>query len=403
MDPIAIDGRQTIIIAILALYLGKYANAKISILRKLNIPDPIIGGLSVSILFSLIYLAFGFEFEFAADLQIELLIVFFTALGLSTTFETMRKGGKLFAIFAVAAVVFMILQNGVGGLVAYAAGLDPLIGLLGGSVSMAGGPGIAAAWASVFESDYGIASASEVGIAFATVGMVLGGVLGGPVASRLVKRHKLTPETDAVLSIGVAHSETEVEISYDSMLRTILTMALTIGIGTGIHYLLDQVNFNLPTFAACLIGGILVINLGPLMFRKLKFPKPNQSRSLALISELSIGLALVMSLMTMQLWTLASVGPAIFLILAIQTVMAVAFAGIVLFRLMGSDYESAAMASGFVGVFLGVTSTGLANISAAEKSYGAAPRALLIIPLIGAFVVELTNPIITQLFIQLFS
>ncbi|WP_419555559.1 sodium/glutamate symporter [Ruegeria lacuscaerulensis] len=264
-------------------------------------------------------------------------------------------------------------------------------------------PGTAAAWASVFEKDYGIASASEVGIAFATVGIVLGGVLGGPVTARLVTRHKLTPDADSILSIGTAHSETEVKISYDIMLRTILTIAITIGIGTGIHYLLELVNFKLPTFAACLIGGILVINLGPLVFRKLEFPKPIQSRSMALVSELSIGLSLVMTLMAVQLWTLAAVEPGIFLIIAVQTFLAVAFAGIILFRLMGSDYESAAMASGFVGFFLGVTSTGLANISAAEKTYGAVPHALLVIPLIGAFVVDLTNPIITQLFIQILS
>ena len=187
------------------------------------------------------------------------------------------------------------------------------------------------------------------------------------------------------------------------MLRTILTICITVGIGLGMDQLFQLIHFKIPAFAACLIAGILVINFGPMLFRTLEFPKPNQSRSLALVSELSVGLVLVMSLMSMQLWTLAEVGPAIFVILAVQTVLAIICAGVVIFRALGSDYESAVMASGFVGVFLGVTSTGLANVSAVNKMYGASPRALLIIPLVGAFVVELTNPIITQAFINLFG
>lgn len=403
MDTIVLDGRQTIIIAILAMYLGKFLNSKIKFLRTYHIPDPITGGVAASILFGLVYVVLDLQFKFAMELRDELLIVFFTAIGLSTRFETMLKGGRQLVIFAVIAVVFMFLQNGVGGLVAYVAGLDPLVGVLGGSVSMAGGPGTAAAWAPVFQKEYGVASASEIGIAFATVGMVLGGVLGGPIAARLVTRHKLSSDSDEKLSIGIEYSDKKVEIAYDSMLRTILTIAITVGIGLGIHFLFDLINFKLPTFAACLIAGILVINFGPMLFRKLTFPKPNQSRSLALVSELSIGLVLVMSLMAMQLWTLAEVGPGIFLILAVQTVLAVIFAGVIIFRAMGSDYESAVMASGFVGVFLGVTSTGLANISAVNKMYGPSPRSLLIIPLVGAFVVELTNPIITQIFLNLFG
>jgi ESS family glutamate:Na+ symporter len=310
-----------------------------------------------SILFGLIYGLADVQFKFQLDLRDELLIVFFASIGLSTRYETMIKGGKILAIMAVVAIVFMFLQNGVGALVASVAGLDPLVGVLGGSVSMAGGPGTATAWAPIFQKDHGIDSASEIGNAFATVGMVLGGILGGPLAARLVTRHKLEHQSDAIPDIGTEYTEKKVEISYDSMLRTILTIGITVGIGLGIDQLFQMINFKLPTFAACMVAGILVINIGPLLFRSLNFPKPNQSRSLALVSELSVGLVLVMSLMTMQLWTLAKVGPVIIVILVIQTVLVMVFAAVVVFRAMGSNYDAAVMASGYVGIFLGGFST----------------------------------------------
>ncbi len=403
MEPYQLDGRQTVIIAILAVYLGKFVNSRVEFLRHYHIPDPVTGGFFASVIFSIVYVASGTEFAYTMGIRDGLLLIFFTCIGLSTKVETMISGGKQLAVIAVIAIVFMFLQNGVGALVARVTGLDPLVGILGGTISLAGGPGTAAAWDTQLASDNHVASANELGNAFAMLGMLLGGLLGGPVAARLITRHKLESgsDADAVPAIGIEQTDKPIEISYESMMRTGLTICISVGLGLLLNKGLKAVNFDLPDFAVCLISGILVINLGPRIFGRLKFPQPNQSRSLALVSDLSVSVVLVMSLMSMQLWAMAGLGPAVLSIMFAQIILVVLFTAFVVFRGMGSNYDAAVISSGFIGVFLGVTSTGLANVSAVTQSYGASPRALLIIPLLGAFIVDLTNPFITQLFVSL--
>lgn len=178
------------------------------------------------------------------------MLVFFTTLGLSIRFETILQGGKQFIILGAAAIVFMGLENGIGAVVAFAVGLDALVGVIGGTVSMAGGPGTATAWAPTFEKDYGIKAATEIGNAFAMAGMVLGGILGGPLAARLIAKYKLKCDSSDVPGIGLRYADKKVEINYHSMLRTILTICITVGIGLGLFRLLQMVGFKLPAFAA---------------------------------------------------------------------------------------------------------------------------------------------------------
>ena len=187
------------------------------------------------------------------------------------------------------------------------------------------------------------------------------------------------------------------------MLHTILTVFIAVGIGLMLDKLFVAVHFQLPEFAACMIAGVLIINLGPKLLPMFDWPKPNQSKSLSLMSELSVGLVLVMSLMPMKWSILLDTGPAILVLLVVQSVLAVVVAGLVVFRAMGANYDGAVIASGYVGVFLGVTSTGMANVSAVTQSHGASPKAILMIPLLGAFLVEMFNPIVVQMFLGWFG
>jgi ESS family glutamate:Na+ symporter len=405
MDSLVLDGRVTVIVAIFALYLGKFVNARVAFLRTYQIPDPITGGVVASILFGLLYGVAGVEFEFDTSVRDALLLIFFSCIGLSTRLATVLAGGRQIVILGVVAVVFMFAQNGIGVFVASLAGLDALIGVVGGTVSMAGGPGTAVAWGQVLQSDYGVDSAINIGTAFAAVGMVIGGLLGGPLAARLIDRHQLQSQadSDSVPAIGVGAAEQQVEINYDSMLRTILTVFIAVGMGLVLDKLFKSINFQLPDFAACMITGVFIINLGPKLLPMLDWPRPNQSKSLSLLSELSVGLVLVMSLMPMKWSILLDVGPTILLILIAQSVLVVTVAALVVFRAMGSSYDGAVIASGYVGVFLGVTSTGMANVSAVTQSYGASPKAILMISLLGAFLVEMLNPIVVQLFLGWFG
>lgn len=403
METLVLDGRQTIVLAILVLFLGKFLTSKIAFLRNYNIPEPVSGGLIGSIVFGLIYGIFDLQFDFALDVRDELLIVFFTTIGLSSRFSTLLKGGAQLAILLVLAVVYLAIQNGTGVLVAMLAGFDKLVGVIGGSVSLSGGHGTTIAWTPVFRDQYGIDFAGEIGIACATFGLILGGLLGGPLARFLIERHKLEPDSDAVQTVGIEHDHEMIPIDYDTMLRTTLVVFVAIGIGIHIDMGLDYLGVQLPTFVSCLFAGILVINLLPVLFPRLKVPKPEQSRPLALISDISLGLFLAISLMSLQLWTLADLGFAILLMLVAQVVVVMLWAGIVVFRAMGATYDAAVMSSGYVGLALGATPTAIANMTAVTKLYGPSPRAFIIVPLIGAFFIDLANAIVIQLYIGWFS
>ncbi len=403
METLTLDGRQTIVIAILVLYFGKLINAKINFLREFNIPEPVTGGLIASILFGLIYAIFNLQFEFALDVRNELLIAFFTTIGLSSRFETLLKGGVQLGILLVLAVIYLSIQNGTGVLVATLAGFDQLIGVIGGSVSLSGGHGTAIAWTPIFRDDHSIALAGEIGIACATFGLILGGLLGGPLAKFLVQRHKLEATSEALPTVGVEHETKMIPIAYDSMLRAIFVIFLAIGIGINIDLGLKQMGVQLPTFVSCLFAGILLTNLGPPLFPYLNMPKPEQSRSLALVSEISLGLFLAISLMSLELWTLADLGLAILMMLIAQVVVVMLWSGIVVFRAMGANYDAAVMSAGYVGLALGATPTAIANMTAVTKLYGASPRAFIIVPLIGAFFIDLANAVVIQLYVGWFG
>ena len=403
MESLVLDGRLTIILAILVLFLGKYLIGKIAFLRDFNIPEPVVGGLIASIVFGLVYALFNLQFEFALGVRDELLIAFFTTIGLSSRFETLLKGGAQLAILLVLAVFYLGIQNGTGVLVATLAGFDQLVGVIGGSVSLTGGHGTAIAWTPIFRDDHGILQAGEIGIACATFGLILGGLLGGPLARFLVQRHKLNPDSDAVQTIGVEYEHEMIPIDYERMMRTIFVVFVTIGIGIEINLGLEVLGVQLPTFVSCLFAGILVTNLVPKLFSKINMPKPEQSRSLALISDLSLGLFLAISLMSLQLWTLADLGYPLVLMLIAQVVMVLLWSGIVVFRVMGANYDAAVMSSGYVGFALGATPTAIANMTAVTKLYGPSPKAFIIVPLIGAFFIDLANAIVIQLYVGWFG
>jgi ESS family glutamate:Na+ symporter len=388
-----LNPRQTVIVAILVLFLGKYLTRKIAFLRDYNIPEPVSGGLIASMVFGLLYIGFDLEVLFALDLRDTLLIVFFTTIGLSSKFSTLIAGGKPLLILLAVAVVYLFMQNLTGLAVAQIARLPLEIGMIGGSVSLSGGHGTAIAWAPRFVSDYGIANAMEVGIACATFGLILGGVVGGPIAKFLITRYRLTPSGDAALTVGVAHERDDTEINYQQMLNSILMICISVGGGLALNEGLQSVGLKLPDFVTCLFAGILVANLGPLVVRRMEWPE--RSRSLALISDLSLGLFLAMSLMSLQLWTLAGLGGPILLLLVAQLVV------MVVFRLMGRDYDAAVMSAGYAGLALGATPTAIANMTAVTEKYGASPRAFVVVPLVGAFFIDIANALIIQFLLDL--
>ena len=393
------DARQTLLIAVLVLFLGRYLNKKIKFLKAYNIPEPVTGGIIASICFSIFYFIFGETIKFALQERDVLLIVFFTCVGLSAKFSTLITGGKALITVLVLAVCYLILQNITGVAVTLFTGLSTAEGVLGGSVSLSGGHGTAIAWAPFFKEHFGIENAMEIGITCATFGLILGGVCGGPIANYLIKRYQLSPSCKGNLSVGI--KDEQEKITVHSIYSVILILCIAIGIGLQLHQIIDDIGIKLPVFVPCLFGGILLTNTLPVIWKKL--PWPTGSSSLALISDFCLGLFLAMSLMSLQLWALIDLALPILLLLTAQVIMVIFFTIFIVFRALGKNYDAAVIASGYAGLALGATPTAIANMTAVTKKYGASPQAFIVVPLVGAFFIDLSNAFVIQFFISWLS
>ncbi len=395
-----LNARETVIIAILVLFLGRYLNQKIAFFRHYSIPESVTGGVLASIVFSGIFLIFDLKVDFSLGQRDALLVVFFTCVGLSARFATLLQGGKALFILLIVAIVYLCIQNLTGIGSALATGLDIQTGVLGGSVSLSGGHGTAIAWAPTFSENFGITNAIEIGIACATFGLVLGGIAGGPLANYLIKRHNLTPNSKEQVSIGFAQDKDE-KITVSSAYSVLLVLCIAIGIGLYLHELSEYLGFKLPVFVPCLFGGILLTNTVPYLWKNIKWP--TGTPTLALLSDFSLGLFLSMSLMSLQLWTLIDLAIPILFLLAAQVVVVIVFTVFVVFRVLGKSYDAAVMSAGYAGLALGATPTAIANMTAVTGKYGASPQAFIIIPLIGAFFIDIANAIVIQTFLNWLS
>jgi ESS family glutamate:Na+ symporter len=390
--------RLTIIIAILVLFLGKGINKKVKFLRDFNIPEPVTGGVLASVVFGIIYWIWGIKFEFALDIRDTLLLVFFTTIGLSSKISTLIRGGKPLLILLVTAIGYLIIQNLTGVIIAGVTGLELPVGLLVGSISLSGGHGTAIAWSPIFVENYGISNAAEISIAGATFGLILGGIVGGPVAKFLINKYKLRSISHEPLTVGIENNLEDVKIDYNTMLKSILLIAIAIGTGVQSNAILRSMGGKIPDFVACLFMGIILTNLLPVAFKKVSWPF--NTPSMALIADISLGLFLAISMMSLQLWTLIDLAGPVILLLVVQVIVIVLFGIFVIFRLMGKTYDAAVMVGGYLGLGLGATPTAIANMTAITEEFGSAPQAFIVVPLVGAFFIDIANVLIIQRFLD---
>jgi ESS family glutamate:Na+ symporter len=396
-----LDPRQTIIVAILVLFLGKYLSQKVTLLREYNIPEPVIGGVLISLLITVSFFLFDSYVAFSLEGRDTFLIIFFTSIGLSSRLVTLLAGGRPLMIMLGLAVAFLFLQNFTGMLVTWVTGLSPQIGILGGSISLSGGHGTTAAWAPTFIERYGITNAMELGMATATFGLVLGGVLGGPIARHLISKHELESSSKEHITVGIPQQPSDESITVNSVLNALLILCIAIGLGIHINLLLTYAGFKLPMFVTCLFAGIILTNTIPLLFKKIRWP--TGTPTLALISDLCLGLFLSMSMMSLQLWKLIDLAGPFVLLLVCQVIMITLFVIFVVFRLLGKNYDAAVMSAGFAGLGLGATPTAIANMTAVAEKYGASPQAFLVIPLVGAFFIDIANAVVVKLILAMVS
>lgn len=381
-----------------AVFLGgAEVNARVALLRRFNIPEPVTGGLVMALAVLAVYLVTGAEIAFELDTRDFFLVVFFTGIGLNARFADLRDGGKPLALLALLTVATIVLQNGIGVIGAALFGFPAQSGVLFGSAALIGGHGTAIAWAPEVARVTGMAGAAELGVATATVGLVLAALVGGPIAGYLIDRHDLSPRRpDEKLAIGLPDSPNRqaTHIDHLTVMRVLLYLFSAIIIGTLAHEAIGQTGLNLPLFVPCLVSGIVIANLRAVLFPRAK--PVTRTPSLALISEFALGAFLTMSLMSLQLWSIADLGLSIAAIMAAQAVFAVLFVLYVLFPVMGGDYRAAVLSAGFGGFVLGATPTAIANMTAVTKRYGPSPIAFVVLPLVSAFLVDIANAIVIQ-------
>ncbi len=291
----------------------------------------------------------------------------------------------------------MVAQNMIGAAGASMFGYPAQAGVLLGSAALIGGHGTAITWAPEVARATGLDSATELGDAVATLGLVLAALVGGPIARLLVEGRNLSPDRpDEGPSVGLP-DETEgksLDIDHLSIMRILLHLNLAIIAGYSLNEAISAAGLKLPLFVPCWIMGIVIANLRALVAPSA--PPVSRTPSLALISEFALGAFLAMSLMSLQLWTIAELGMAIVVIMSAQTLFTVVFVLWVLFPVMGANYRAAVLAAGFGGFALGAAPTAIANMTAVTKRYGPSPIAFIVLPLVSAFFVDIANAIVIQ-------
>lgn len=387
---------------ILVLFVGKWLNRRVAFLREYNIPEPVTGGLLFSVAFALFYVASGIRIEFELTARDVLLVYFFVTIGLNAKLGDLKKGGRPLLILLAATAVFLQLQNLIGIGVNTVLGYQPVSGLLVGSISLLGGHGTAIAWAPTFTERFGISQALEIGVLAATAGLVLASLAGGPLARFLVERYRLEGAPAQQPEVGLHYGERpHTNIDYDSFLRTILAIHVSGVLGLLANQALASAGVQMPMFVTCLLAAIVLTNLVPRVAPKLAWP--SGSPALSLIAEVSLGVFLAMSLMSMQLWTLATLAGPLFVALVAQLAAVLLFAAFVLFRLLGRNYDAAVACAGFVGFGLGATPTAMANMTAVTQRHGASHLAFIIVPLVGAFFIDVINAVSVRFVLSFFS
>lgn len=392
---IDVDPLQTLVTAMLVLYLGTFVISRVTFLGNNNIPVPVVGGVLFAVATSILYAGFEVRVSFDMDLRDPMVLIFFTTIGLGADLRSLGQGGKQLVVFAGICLLYLVVQDGLGVMTSLLLDLHPLVGLLSASITLSGGHGTGAAYADQFANVQNLAGVMELAMACATFGLIIGGLLGGPVAGRLIRRHRLQPSDGATTGV-VEDAEPDTPITSESLLATLFYALLCLTGGEILGRSLSGAVFVLPTFVWCLLIGVVIRNTSPFVPR-LRVHLP----TVDVVGNLSLGLFLAMALMSLRLWELMSLAGPLVVMLGVQALGMAAFATFVTFRVMGSRYDAAIIASGHCGFGMGATPTAVANMEALTRRFGPAPQAFLVVPLMGAFFIDLLNAIVIQVYLTL--
>ena len=421
MTSIELDMIQTAGIGALALIVGMFLTRKVSFLQKFCVPSPVSGGIIFSLITLVLYGWFDVVVSFDGTLKDVFMLAFFTSVGFQSDLKVLKQGGRLLIIMLTLLVVVIALQNLMPMGIACLMGVDPLIGMASGSISMTGGHGTAAGFASVLEG-MGLSGAGTIGMAAATFGLIAGSMIGGPLAERIIRK-KLTHEqiqqqdddvdpamagieSDEASPTGRAKRISTNEQEFQQYAKASYCIILVMGGGTLLSWLFAKTGITFPTYFGALILAAIVRNtLGFVSYKengkKMKAERLLDTERIISVGNICLSLFLGMAMISLKLWELQSLALPLMVILISQVLMMALFAYMVAFPLLGRDYDAAVLCAGLCGFGLGATPNAMANMSAVCYKYHYTVKPFLIVPIIGAMFADLINTGIISIFLNI--
>ena len=380
---------QTIALAVVTYYLGALIRSWFPVLKRLSVPSPVIGGLLFATLSAILRSQGIVGFDMDTTLQTFLMTVFFSTIGIGASLALIKKGGKPLVIFFFLALIVAFAQNVVGIILAKATGIHPVLGIIGGAVTLMGGLGTGGAFGPYFEN-LGVSGATTAAIACATFGMVAGSLSGGPFGEFLIKKYKITVgNPEAAVETDVLEENSEGAGSSSKLMENIGYILIAMALGAIMSNYLNALGMTLPIYIGAMMTAAIIRNIGD--FTKLFEVKMS---SIDIIADISLALYLTMAINGLKLWELINLALPLMVILAGQVAFLLAFSWLVVYFVMGKDYEAVQMSVGMIGFGLGAMPNALVNMSALTEKYGFAPQAYLLVSLVGAFLIDFANALL---------
>ena len=396
---INLNSTTTLALAALLLIMGYSINKRVTILNKYCIPAPVVGGFLFMFLTWLGHISSTFKFNFENIFQSTFMLAFFTTVGLGASFSLLKKGGKLLIIYWLTCGIISIFQNIIGITITKITGLEAPYALLSSAISMIGGHGAALAYGGTF-AKMGYESAPLVGAAAATFGLITAVLIGGPLGRRLIEKNNLRPDNNENFDQSVTEINTDkgVKLSDLDIIKNVVVILLCMAIGSYISTLIGKlIKMDFPSYVGAMFVAVIVRNLNE------KIHMYNFSFSLVdSIGNVMLNLFLSLALMTLKLWELLGLIGGVLLVVACQVVFMILIAYFVVFRILGSNYDAAVMCSGLCGHGLGATPSAIVNMTAINEKYGMSRKAMMIVPIVGAFLVDIIYQPATVWFIKTF-
>ena len=395
-----LDLLTTLVVATALYFLGHFLVRRVPVLARYSIPVPVVGGVLFAIGLAVAGLLFKVQVSVDPSPKDPLLLAFFATLGLGADVRSLARGGRKLVVLLVLFVLLMLMQDAIGIALARLLDLHPLVGLLAGSISLVGGHGTAAAYAQNFTDVRNLQGALELGMAAATAGLVLGSVLAGPVAERLMARAAGRPAAggNAAPATPAPAPENPVflPITSEQLLFVLMVCLVCIGAAGLVHGWMRGSGILLPDFLWALLVGMVVRNgatlagIGGI-----------NDRAVQAVGSVSLSLFLVIALMGLRILDLASLAGPLLVIIAANAVATAAFAYFVTSRAMGGGYDGAVVSAGQVAAGLATTAVAMSVMQTITERHGPSPLAFLLVPIVGAFFADIANAAVLQLYFAL--